>query len=126
MSEEEERDEDIDGSAENPYRRGFAFLWQEREYWRHWRKVKRQTGRWPVWSVLFHIVVTAALMVNFWLFFSWRDSQDWSVSRQWLVGLGFAVMWVIVIYCGRELIRRYEANLYDAREEEGRYFVAPK
>jgi hypothetical protein len=65
-------------------------------------------------------------MINFWLFFSWRDSQDWSVSRQWLVGLGFAVMWVIVIYCGRELIRRYEANLYDAREEEGRYFVAPK
>jgi hypothetical protein len=65
-------------------------------------------------------------MVNFWLFFSWRDSQDWSVSRQWLVGLGFSVMWVVVIYCGRALIRRYEAKLYGAREEEGRYSVAPK
>ena len=124
---EEEPDEDIDGhSAANPYQRGFAFLWQEREYWRHWSKVKRQTGSWPVWSVLFHIVVTTALMVNFGLFFSWSDSQDWSVSRQWLVGLGFAAMWVVVIYCGRELIRRYEAKLYDAREEEGRYSVAPK
>jgi hypothetical protein len=129
----EERDEDIDGnSAENPYRdqvrfggRGFAFLWEQREYWRHWSKVKRQTGRWPIWSALFHMGVAAGLAINIWLFFSWQDSENW-LSRQWLVGLGFAVMWVIVISCGRELVRRYEAKLYDAREEEGRHFVAPK
>jgi hypothetical protein len=120
----EELPEDIDGHpAENPYQKGMAFLWQEREYWRHWKRVKRDTGSWPLLSVLFHVCITAALMANCWLFLALRDSRDWSTSKQWLIGCGFLFLWIITLHAGRELIRRYEAGLYTEHEEERHHFV---
>jgi hypothetical protein len=108
-----ERGEDIGGNqSDNPYSRGFGFVWQEREYWRHWQRVKRDTGRWPLWSLLFHVIGMLGFVTNVVLFFEARDSQNWSTSHSWVLGIGFLVLWLVFFGFGRAAIRSYEARLY--------------
>jgi hypothetical protein len=133
----EELPEDIDGNQDdNPYNqtvglypfanRGsgpFSLAWQEREYWRHWKRVKKDTGHWPFWSAAFHVVLLSGVLLNMVLFLSARDSHDWSTGRSWLIGGIFAALWLVFLGVGRDVIRSYEAKLYTTRESERKHFV---
>ncbi len=129
----EDLPEDIDGDQdENPYQREgsvypnpanrgvdlFGLVWREREYWRHWKRVKRDTGRWPFWSAVFHLIIVFGVITNMILFLWARDSQDWSATRCWVLGIFFAILWMVFFTVGRDVIRSYEARLYTEHEEE--------
>ncbi len=116
---DEERAEDIDGKeSENPYSRGLGVVWQEREYWRHWRRVKKDTGRWPFWSLLLHVIGMLGFVTNVVLFFEARDSQNWGTSRTWMLGMGFLVLWLVFFWFGRAVVRSHEAKLYAGANEK--------
>jgi len=134
----EDLPEDIAGNQdENPYTpnpysylypyRGQSFWpldlwWKEREYWRHWGRVKRDTGHWPFWSAVFHLAVVSLILINAVLFIARRDSADWSATKSWVIGIGFGVLWIAVFVIGRHVIRAYEANLYTLHEAEKRHY----
>lgn len=127
----EDLPEDIDGNQDdNPYNsnialyplanRGsglFSLGWREREYWRHWKRVKHDTGRWPLWSAVFHFIIVLGFITNTIVFVWAKDTQDWSTTRSWVLGIFFGVLWVIFFTGGRDVIRRYEAKLYTEHEE---------
>jgi hypothetical protein len=133
----EDLPEDIDGNQDdNPYSqdsylypyRGqsywpLKFWWGEREYWRHWKRVKRDTGRWPFWSAMYHLLFIVLIAINTILFIARRDSQDWSAGKSWLVGIGFALVWFAILVVGRDVIRSYEAKLYTEQEEEKKHYT---
>jgi len=135
----EDLPEDIDGNQDaNPYQRDvsvfpnpanrgvdlLALFWREKEYWRHWKRVKRDTGHWPFWSAAFHLIFVLGIVSNIVLFLWARDSQNWSAPRSWMVGIAFAVLWLVILTIGRDVVRSYEAKLYTEHEEEKRHFVA--
>ena len=129
--------EDIDGNQDNnPYNSNlsgnpfisrasapFSFFWQEREYWRHWKCVKCETGHWPFWSAMVHLVIMVLLPINVILFFSRREWDDWSGGTSWLIGVVFGVSWLAFFGVGREVIRGYETKLYAKRGEEKKHWI---
>ena len=138
----EDLPEDIDGKQENnpydnvPYSdanggyqsifltRIFALpslLWHEREYWRHWKRVKHDTGRWPFWSAMYHLLFVVLISINMLLFMVRRDAEDWSAPKSWLIGIGFALLWIAILVVGRDVIRQYEAKLYTKHEEDHKH-----
>jgi hypothetical protein len=102
----EDLPEDIDGNQDdNPYNsnialyplanRGsglFSLGWREREYRRHWKRVKHDTGRWPLWSAVFHFIIVLGFITNTIVFVWAKDTQDWSTTRSWVLGIFFCVL----------------------------------
>jgi len=134
---QEDLPEDINGKQdENPYTpnpysylypyRGQSFWpldlwWKEREYWRHWGRVKRDTGHWPFWSAVYHLLFIVLISINTIMFVARRKLADWSASKSGLIFIAFVVLWIAIFFIGRGVIRGYEAKLYTLHEEDKRH-----
>jgi hypothetical protein len=78
--------------------------------------VKHDTGRRPFWSAVFHFIIVLGFITNTILFFWAKDTQDWSTTRSWVLGIFFATLWMVFFAVGRDVIRKYEAKLYTEHE----------
>jgi hypothetical protein len=80
----------------------------EKFKWRNWKLFKKHRGRWPLFSILFHYLSLAGMLVNLIAFFNARDQYDWSTSKSWLVGGVLAIAWCGFFVCGQKLMWRLD------------------
>jgi hypothetical protein len=85
--------------------------------------VRRDTGRWPFWSAAYHLLFVVLVSINMFLFIARRDAGDWSAGKSWLLGIIFAVLWIVIFVVGRDVVREYEAKLYTLHEEEKKHYT---
>ena len=71
-----------------------------------------------------YVFLKLGLLGTVCLFLYMRDVQHWSISRQWIIGIGAASLWLILFYCSREATRRYEEKLHNLHGKDQQSFIS--
>jgi hypothetical protein len=88
------KDDDFDGENEPVYvptrttyvTRFGPTIDYERFKLRAWREFRDHTGRWPLFSIVFHYGALAGMIITMRFFFWLKDARDWEDGHAWLIG----------------------------------------
>ena len=81
---------------------------------RTWREFRKHNGRWPLFSIVFHYLAIAGMIVAMFTFFWMRDHRDWNYLPSFLVGGVEAVCFVVFYVVGQKMMWKLDSRFFGA------------
>jgi hypothetical protein len=81
---------------------------------RTWREFRKHNGRWPVFSILFHLSAIAGMLVAMITFFWMKDHRNWDDLQSLVVGAIAAVCNVVFVVIGQKIVWKLDWRVFGA------------